>query len=151
MSKAGGSWVDEKTRNNQSPFRLEKARELIQAMKAKADEIKVPMVVTVADAAGDVVAMERMDGTLPISLKISPNKARTAARIRLSTEDLAKAAAPGAPLFGIHNDPETIIFGGGIPLVSEGFVVGSVGVSGGSVEEDVTVAKAGVEAFGKGK
>jgi len=128
-------------------FKLEKARELIQAMKAKAVEIKVPMVLTVADAAGDVVALERMDGTLPISLKISPNKARTAARIKLSTEDLAAAAAPGASLFGIHNDPEVIIFGGGIPLKQQGVVVGAVGVSGGSVEEDVTVAKAGVAVF----
>ena len=151
MSKAGGPWVDEETRRNQSPFRLEKALELIQAMKAKAVEIKVPMVITVADAAGDVVALERMDGTLPISLKISPNKARTAARIRLSTEDLAKAAGAGASLFGIHNDPEVIIFGGGIPLTHEGFVVGAVGVSGGSVEEDVSVAKAGVAAFDKSK
>ena len=142
-------WVDEKSRKNQSPFRLEKARELIQVMKAKAVEIKVPMVIAVADAAGDIVALERMDGTLPISLKIAPNKARTAARIRLATEDLAKVSASGQTLFGIHNDPEVIIFGGGIPLVFEGHVVGSVGVSGGSVEEDVTVAKAGVELFDK--
>ena len=149
MSKAGGPWIDEQSKKNQSPFRLEKARELIQAMKEKAVEIKVPMVVSVADAVGDVVALERMDGALPISLKIAPNKARTAARIRLSTDDLSKAAAAGASLFGIHNDPEVIIFGGGIPLVYEGFVVGAVGVSGGSVEDDVTVAKAGVAVFEK--
>ena len=147
----GKNWVDENSMKNQSIFKLEKARELIQAMKAKAEEIKVPMVVTVADAAGDLVAQERMDGALLISLKIAPHKARTAARIRLSTEDLAKAAAAGASLFGIHNDPEVVIFGGGIPLVHEGFVVGAVGVSGGSVEEDVSVAKAGVAAFNGGK
>ena len=148
-AEASKHWVDENTINNQSIFMLEKARELIQAMKVKAEEIKVPMVVSVVDAAGDLVALERMDGTLLISLKIAPNKARTAARIRLSTEDLAQAAAAGATLFGIHNDPEVVIFGGGIPLVHNGFVVGAVGVSGGSVEEDVTVAKAGVAAFEK--
>ena len=130
-----------------SVFKLEKARELVQAMKAKAEEIKVPMVVVVADAAGDVVVLERMDGALLVSLKIALNKARTAARIKLSTEDLAKAAAPGASLYGIGNDPDIIIFGGGIPLVHEGLVVGAVGISGGSVEEDIIVAKAGVAAF----
>ena len=142
-------WMDEQSKKNQSPFRLEKARSMIQAMKAKAAEIKVPMVIAVADATGDVVAQERMDGALPVSLKIAPNKARTAARIRLSTADLGKVCVPGQPLFGINNDPEVIIFGGGIPLKHEGFVVGAIGVSGGSVEDDVKVAEAGVAAFEK--
>ena len=142
-------WRDEQSMKNQSQFRLEKARELVQVMKAKAVEIKVPMVIVVADATGDLVVLERMDGTLPISLKIATNKARTAARIRLSTEDLSKSAAAGGVLFGIHNDPEVIIFGGGIPLLHEGYVVGAIGVSGGSVEEDICVAQAGVDAFGK--
>jgi len=130
-------------------FKLEKAREMIQAMKAKAEQIKIPMVVTVVDAAGDLVALERMDGTLPVSLKIAPNKARTSARVKLTTEDLGKAALPGQPLFGIDNDPEIIIFGGGIPLKKNGVVVGAVGVSGGPVPDDIAVAEAGVAAFEK--
>ena len=146
-AETGKGYVDENSIKNQSVFRLEKARELVQAMKVKAEEIKVPMVLVVADAAGDVVVLERMDGTLLVSLKIAYNKARTAARIRLSTEDLAKFSVPGQSLYGIGNDPDIIIFGGGIPLVHDGFVVGAVGVSGGSVEEDVAVAKAGVAAF----
>jgi uncharacterized protein GlcG (DUF336 family) len=145
----GKSWVDENTINNQSVFKLEKARELIQAMKVKAEEIKVPMVMVVADATGEIVAMERMDGSALVSLKIAPNKARTAARMRMSTEELAKSVVPGQSLYGIDHDPDIIGFGGGIPLMHEGIVVGAIGVSSGSVEEDVSVAKAGLAAFEK--
>lgn len=140
-------WADEQSRKNQSIFKLDVALKLIEAMKAKAVETKVPMVLTVADASGDLVAIERMDGTLPVSLDISPNKAKTAARIRATTEELGIAAVPGGPLFGINYTPGFIIFGGGIPLVYEGNVVGAIGVSGGSAAEDVVVAKAGVAAF----
>ena len=86
------------------------------------------------------MALHRMDGALPVSIDLAPKKARTAARLRLSTEELSRLVQPGAPLYGLASDPGLCCFGGGVPLTEEGKTVGAVGVSGGSVEEDQIVA-----------
>ena len=126
---------------------LDRALELIAAARAKAEEIGVPMVIAVVDAGGNLVALQRMDGALLVSIDIAKNKAYTAVAVKVATEDLAAVSQPGQPLFGIHNADggRIVIFGGGIPLKEHGEIIGGIGVSGGSVEEDVLCATAAVE------
>lgn len=126
---------------------LDLALDLIAAAKEKAAEIGVPMVIAVVDAGGNLVALQRMDGALLVSIDIAKNKAYTAAAVKISTHDLAGVSQPGQPLFGIHNADggRIVIFGGGIPLKRKDEIIGGIGVSGGSVEEDVLCATAAVE------
>ena len=126
---------------------LDLALDLIAAAKEKAIEIGVPMVIAVVDAGGNPVALQRMDGALLVSIDIATNKAYTAAAVKISTHDLAGVSQPGQPLFGIHNADggRIVIFGGGIPLKRKDEIIGGIGVSGGSVEEDVLCATAAVE------
>jgi uncharacterized protein GlcG (DUF336 family) len=128
---------------------LADARQVLDAALAEADAIRQPMNVAVVDDGGHLLAFARQDGAIRGSIDISVGKARTAALMKMTTEDLGKAAAPGAPLFGIEvTNGGLVIFGGGIPLERDGEVVGAIGVSAGSVDEDVTVASAGARAFG---
>ncbi|MCT8266369.1 cob(I)yrinic acid a,c-diamide adenosyltransferase [Afifella sp. JA880] len=121
---------------------------LVEAGIARADAISVPMVLVVVDAAGDLIELRRMKGSLGVSLKLAPHKAYTAAAVRSPTHEIAKLSQPGGPLFGIDsNIPNFTLVGGGLPLERGGRVVGAVGVSGGSVEEDIDVARAMVAAL----
>lgn len=129
-------------------FTLSDCDRMVEAGMKKAQEIGVPMVLAVVDQNGDVVEARRMDDALIVSVTLAPHKAYTAATVRLSTQDLAIAAQPGASLYGIDvNLPKITLVGGGIPLKKSGKVVGAVGVSGGSVEQDILVADAMVAAF----
>ncbi|WP_254546593.1 GlcG/HbpS family heme-binding protein [Halomarina pelagica] len=128
---------------------LSTATAAIDAAVDKAEEIEVPMCVAVVDDGGNLVAFRRMDDALLASVDIAQDKAYSALSLQMPTADLAEVARPGESLFGIHttNDGRIVVFGGGVPLRSDGELVGAIGVSGGSVEEDVTVAEAGVDAF----
>ena len=128
---------------------LDLALELIAASKEKAREIKVPMVVAVVDAGGNLVTLQRMDQALLVSIDIAVNKAYTAVAIKIPTHELAKIAQPEQPLFGIHNADggRIVIFGGGFPLKRNEEIIGGIGVSGGSVEEDIQCAEAALERF----
>ncbi|MDX6656813.1 MAG: hypothetical protein QOH62_1606 [Solirubrobacteraceae bacterium] len=119
------------------------------AAQAKAVEIGVPMNIAVVDEGGNLVAFARMDDAWLGSIDIAQNKAYTARAFDMPTKDLAPLAQPGGPLYGIEasNRGRLIVFAGGIPLVSGGRVVGAIGVSGGSVEQDQEVAEAGVAAL----
>lgn len=126
---------------------LDQALELITAAKAKATEIDVPMVISVVDSGGNLVAQQRMDGALLVSIDISRNKAYTAVAVKVATHDLAPLTQSGETLFGLHTTDggRIVIFGGGIPLRRNDEIIGGIGVSGGSVEQDVECAEAGVE------
>jgi uncharacterized protein GlcG (DUF336 family) len=128
---------------------LEQALEVIQAAKEKAAEIGIPMVIAVADAGGRLVAFQRMNKALLVSIDVAINKAYTAVALKLPTHELAQLAQPGQPLFGIHNADggRIVIFGGGLPLKRNDEIVGGIGVSGGSVEEDLLCATAGIARF----
>jgi uncharacterized protein GlcG (DUF336 family) len=128
---------------------LDSARAVVDAARAKADEIGVPMNIAVVDEGNNLTAFSRMDGAWLGSIDIAQNKAYTARSFDMSTKDLAPLCQPDQPLFGINasNQGRLIIFAGGIPLTSGDEVVGAVGVSGGSVEQDHEVAEAGVAAF----
>lgn len=124
------------------------ARRVLDAALQKAKEIEQPMNVAVVDDGGHLVAFGRQDGAILASIDIATRKARTAAMLKMSTEELGKAAAPDGPLYGIEvTNGGLVIFGGGIPLIKSGEVVGAVGVSAGSVEQDILVAQAGVDAL----
>lgn len=128
---------------------LEDARRIIAAAEKKANEIGQPMNIAVADAGANLVAHVRMDGAWLGSIDISIKKAFTARAFDIATKDLAEHAQPGKQFYGIHesNGGKIMIFAGGIPLKKDGKVVGSIGVSGGSGEQDQAVAEAGANAF----
>jgi uncharacterized protein GlcG (DUF336 family) len=90
-----------------------------------------------------------MDNALLASLDIAVNKAYTAVALKISTDELAKVAQPGGPLFGINTTDgcRIVIFGGGYPLKKGDEIVGGIGVSGGSVDEDMACAGAALEHF----
>ena len=124
---------------------------LAQKAEAKAQEIKVPMVIAFTDDRGDLLHFSRMAGALPASIQIAISKAYTSAALRMETERVGALAQPGQTLYGIQNSMERPIalFGGGKPLCIEEKVVGAVGISGGTVEEDVLVAGAVTMLFEK--
>lgn len=128
---------------------LDEALELIAASRQHAEKIKVPMVIAVVDAGGNLVAQQRMDGALLVSLDIALNKAYSAVAIKIPTHELAAASQPGQSLFGIHNADggRIVIFGGGFPLFTPDGLVGGIGVSGGSVAEDMACAEAALKTF----
>ena len=128
---------------------LEDAQRVIAAGQAKADEIGSPSNVAVVDAGGNLVAHIRMDNAWVGSVDISINKAFTARAFDIATKDLAENAQPGKQFYGIHvsNHGRVMVFAGGIPLRQNGQVVGAVGVSGGTGEQDQAVAEAAAAAF----
>ena len=128
---------------------LADARRVIAAAEVKAAEIGQPMNIAVADAGGNLVAHVRMDGAWMGSIDISIKKAWTSRAFDIATKDLAEHSQSGSQFFGIHasNGGKVMIFAGGIPLKQGDAVVGSIGVSGGSGEQDHAVAEAGAAAF----
>jgi uncharacterized protein GlcG (DUF336 family) len=128
---------------------LNNAREIISAAEKRALEIGQPMNIAVVDSGANLIAHARMDGAWIGSTDISINKAFTARALDISTKELAAHSQPGKQFYGIHvsNHGRITIFAGGIPLKQGGKVVGAIGVSGGSGEQDQTVAEAGAAAF----
>ncbi len=128
---------------------LEDARRVIAAGEKQAEKIGQPMNIAVVDAGGNLVAHVRIDGAWLGSVDISIKKAFTSRAFDISTKDLAEHSQSGGQFFGIHasNDGKIMIFAGGVPLKRDGKVVGAVGVSGGSGEQDHAVAEAGAAAF----
>lgn len=122
---------------------LELALKMIKQGEEMAEKIKIPMVITVVDEGGNVVALHRMDDSLLASISISYSKAYTAAALRSPTEEAAKSILPGEPLYGLQqtHPGRFCIFGGGIPIIANGRCIGGLGVSGGSVEQDMAVAR----------
>jgi uncharacterized protein GlcG (DUF336 family) len=128
---------------------LADARRIISAGERKAIELGIPYNIAVADAGGGLVAHARMDGAWLGSVDIAINKAWTARAFDMSTEDLSHLTQSGQQGFGLNttNDSRVVIFGGGIPIKRDGVVIGAVGASGGSVEQDVAVARAAIADF----
>lgn len=122
---------------------LKLALKLIKRGEEMAAKIQVPMVLTVVDGGGNMVAMHRMDDSLLAAVSISCSKAYTAAALRLPTEEAARSILPGEALYGLQNTHpgRFCIFGGGIPIMAKGRCIGGLGVSGGTVEQDICVAR----------
>ena len=90
-----------------------------------------------------------MDNAIFASVDIALKKAYTSAALKLDTSVLADLVNPGGSLYGLHTDSKYVVFGGGFPLKVDGEIVGAIGVSGGTVEEDMTIAMACVKSFVK--
>lgn len=135
--------------NQQQSVSLEDAKRVIAAGEERARKVGQPMNIAVVDAGGNLVAHVRMDGAWMGSVDISINKAWTSRAFDIDTKTLSKLTQPGADFYGIHasNKGRVMIFAGGIPLKRNGQVVGAVGVSGGSGEQDHSVAQAAAEAL----
>ena len=142
---------EEKPQPAANGITLEQALRVIEAARTKATEIGVMMNIAVVDEGNNLTAFARMDGAWQGSIDIALNKAYTARAFDMTSEALGKISQPGEMCFGIHasNNLRVIIFGGGIPLQYGTRIVGAIGVSGGTVDQDIEVAEAGVAAFGK--
>lgn len=125
------------------------AAAMIAAAEAKADEIGVPMCIAVTDESGALIGFSRMDGGKFSSIRIALDKAYTAAAARNPTSFYGEICHPGHPTFGIHvtNEGHFCIIGGGVPVFSDGEVIGAIGVSSGTPDQDIIVAEAGVAAM----
>lgn len=117
---------------------------------AESNGIGVPICFAVVDAHGTLLYFSRQNGTLMVSIGIAQNKAYTSAVLKMPTASLGAQSQPGSPLYGINTvDNRLVLFGGGFPLLVNGDVVGAIGVSGGTVEEDEQIGRAVLSAFEK--
>ena len=127
----------------------DEARRIIDAAAAKAAEIGQPMDIAVVDAGGNLKAHVRMDGANIGSIPISINKAYTSIAFQCETGDLQDTTRPHGPIYGLNDahGGRLVVFPGGIPLVRDGQIMGAIGVSTGTIEQDQEVAEAGVAAY----
>ena len=131
----------------ESNLSLEKAKKIIRVGEKKAKEMNIAAVFAVVNPEGNLIIEERMDNAILVSIEVAYKKAYTAAALKLNTEDLTALVQPGAMFYGLQSDPKYIVFGGGMLLKVDGKIVGAVGVSGGSAQQDIEIAKTCVEAF----
>jgi len=131
---------------NSPRLTLQGARLILAVAARRAAAIGVPMDIAVVDDAGHLLAFNRMDGA---KLRIAVSKAWTAACARRATHEYAEIAAPGRPAFGIHvsNQGRFMIVGGGLPIFVDGRIVGGIGCSSGTTQQDREVATAGIGAL----
>lgn len=123
---------------------------LAAAAGEKSREIGVGVTLSIADENGNLRLLQRFGNAILPSIEISQKKAYTAAVLRQSTAEFGQIAQVGGSAFGINiTNSQLVIFGGGFPLMSAGECIGGIGVSGGSVEEDETVAHHVLELFAK--
>ncbi len=130
---------------------LAQAQKVMAGALAFAEKQGVPMNIAIVDAGGNLKEFCRMNGAFLGSIDISAKKAKTARFFNMSTAQLGAVSGPGQELYGIETTNNgLVVFGGGELLRNkDGVIIGAIGVSGGSVEEDTNVAKAGVEALSK--
>lgn len=119
---------------------------LVDIAERQAASLDLPVAIAIVDGEGGLQLFKRMDGTLPVSTELAVSKAYTSAVLRMPTHQVSELAQPGAALYGIqhtHNG-RIVLFGGGYPLCIGDKVAGAIGVSGGSVEQDMLVAQPAV-------
>ncbi len=129
---------------------LASARRLIDAVEATGREMRVALSMAVVDSGDQLVAFARMDGADLVSIGLARDKAFSALMNRMPTRDLAPLVQPGTEFYGYDSlaAGRMVVFAGGMPLERDGVLVGAVGVSGGSAEEDQRAVDAAVAAFG---
>lgn len=129
------------------PYQL--ARLLTSIAERQAVALEAPLSIAVVDGEGGLLCFGRMDGALPVSVELAVSKAFTAAVLRMATHELSELAQPGKTLYGIQQTHQgrIVLFGGGFPLPLHGQVIGAIGVSGGTVEQDIEVGESAVAAL----
>lgn len=136
-------------KNTSSKMTLDMARKLIKAVEDEASRIGVKAVVAICDGGANTVAVECMDDAYIASFDIAVNKAFTSVSLKMSTKKLSELSQPGKDLYGIQftNNGKIVIFGGGETLCSTYGIIGGLGVSGGSLEQDTYLADFGKKYF----
>ncbi|TGG94897.1 heme-binding protein [Natronospirillum operosum] len=126
---------------------IDEAHHLITGARLKAEEIGVPMCIAVVDESGNLIAFERMNGGKVTSITIAQDKAFTAGAARKATHEYNKACVPGNLAFGIHTaiGGRLCVVGGGLPVTIDGEVVGGIGLSSGTPDQDMVCAQAGID------
>ncbi|EAR6785883.1 cob(I)yrinic acid a,c-diamide adenosyltransferase [Salmonella enterica subsp. arizonae] len=116
---------------------------------ARAEELHVPVVISIVDGNGTPTVTWRMPDALLVSSELAPKKAWTAVAMKSATHELASAVQPGAALYGLdtHMQGKIVTFGGGFALWRNGVLIGGLGISGGSVEQDMDIAQAAIAAI----
>ena len=133
---------------NKMSVTLEQAEKLSNAAKIKAKEIGVPMNIAIVDEGANLVSFHRMDNAWLGSVDIAIKKAKTARFFDMNSGEIGKLSQPGGPLYNIeHSNGGLITFPGGVILKEAGKIIGAIGVSGGSVDQDHEVASAGAAAL----
>ncbi|MFG1496303.1 heme-binding protein [Saccharospirillum sp. HFRX-1] len=120
---------------------------LIEGAWREAEAIGVPMCIAVTDESGNLIAFERMDGGKITSITLAQDKAFTAAAARKATHDYNAACVPGQLAFGVHTalGGRLSVVGGGLPVLVDGEVVGGIGLSSGTPQQDMQCAQAGID------
>lgn len=118
---------------------LDLAKNVAARVEAEAVRTELPVSVSVVDTHGNIILMHRMNGARAFSMGISERKAYTSALIGIRTADLFPMVQPGQPLFALMSQSQYCAMGGGAPLTCAGKVVAGLGVSGGTVEQDVGI------------
>ncbi len=140
--------------NIKSDITLNQAKSLSEQIRVKAKEMGVKAVIAISNSAGHPVLVECMDDSFIASYDIAVNKAFTVVSLKMSTSDLKPLSQPGGSLYGIQftNNGKIVVFGGGEPLCnSKGDIIGGLGVSGGTEEQDTALAEYGKIVFEKGR
>lgn len=130
---------------------LAMAKLMAEAAEKKACEINVPVVISLVDCGANPLLMQRMDAAFVTSVDISLNKAWTACCLQQPTHEITDVVQPGQSLYGLQltNQQRIVIFGGGFPIIENGQVIGAIGVSGGTVEQDMEIGRSALECFNK--
>ena len=128
---------------------IDEAQILIEGAAAKARELGIPMCIAVTDESGHLIKFDRMDGGKVSSISIAIDKAFTGAVARKGTHEYNQLCVPGSQTFGIHisNGGHFSIIGGGLPVIVDGAIVGGIGVSSGTADQDRVCAEAGIAHF----
>ena len=128
---------------------IDEAYAIIAAARAKAEEIGVPMCIAVTDESGNLIAFGRMDDSKPTSVGLAIDKSYSAAGVKKGTHVLGEVSQPGAPAYGLSSTlgGRMVVLSGGLPVLLDGQVVGAIGVSSGTPDQDLEIAEAGVNAF----
>lgn len=147
MVLSGNVWAQKDASKLYLPNDITEAQthEILAAAVQKAKKDNLLMNIAIVDAGGNLKAFMRMDGAFLASIDIAIKKAKTARSLNMSTYELSKLAQPGQELYGIEvSNGGMVIFGGGELIKNkDGLIIGAIGVSGGSVAEDMSVAQAG--------
>ncbi len=131
-----------------SDITMNQARAAVEAARTKSGEVDTKMNIAIVDAGGNLKAFARMDGAWLGSIDIAIKKARTARYFDMNTGEIGKLSQPGGALFNIeHSNGGLITFAGGMPIRQGDTIIGAIGVSGSTVENDHTVAAAGAAAI----
>lgn len=123
------------------------ALKLLQLAIAEAKQIGIPIVFALVDAHGNTILSYRMPHALLVSSELALKKAYTAVALKMATHELHNLVQPGQPLFQIEAScsEQLVSFGGGYPIFADGKIIGGIGISGGTVEEDMQIAQAALK------